>query len=243
MKRVIVYCVFGMMVSIVNAGLLTNGDIEQWTAGEPDGWQHGSATVAESTQLNGTLSAQLTAQTGVLSSAYYFRQVVSPSTPISDSFSVAYDFAFEAAGSGERHFNVNLQNVTTQAYTVLNLKYEGDALAAYNGSSWQTIDSSGLLTASDFGASVINPYRLVIEGNLRQTYSLSITDLSTNTVIFNQSGLNHWQIAAAGAINTVNLDLSRGNNAMLVDNFTFVPEPATLILLGAGTLMALRRRK
>jgi hypothetical protein len=201
--------------------------------------------VAESTQLNGTSSAHLTAVFGADSSKYYLRQIVTPATPITDNFSVGFDIAFEAAGSGQRQFNVNLQNVTeaNKAYTVLNLKYEGGVLAAFNGSSWQTIDSSGLLAASDFDTSVINPYRLAIEGDLRQTYSLSITDLSTDTVIFNQSGLSHWQSATAGSINTVNFDLSRGNNAMLVDNVTFVPEPATLILLGAGTLMALRCRK
>lgn len=242
MKRAIVLCVVTLMVSVANANLLVNGDLEQWTGGEPDSWLHASAPVAESTQLNGTSSAQLSADVSQGPSDYHFKQLASNAISASDDFYVGFDFAFEDATDG-RDLNVNIQNNATlsQDNSIVNLKYEGGILSIYD-SGWQSIDSSGLLTASDFDSSIVHPYQMAFEGILGGAYALTITDLETDTVILNVSGLNYYHHTPDG-INTVSFDLSRGTNDILVDNLTIVPEPATLILLGMGSFLGLRRRK
>jgi hypothetical protein len=240
MKRIILMVVFAlfMLTQAEGALLAENGDFELWTAGKPDSWLYGSTTVVESGQLNGTSSAQLTAQTGVSSAQYYFRQMLS--TPISDYFYATMDVAFEDAPGSERDLNVNLQNVPslTLLITIINLKYEAGTLSFYNGSSWVAINSSAVMSVSDFAAGTIHPYRLVFEGNLSGTYSLTITDLNTGTIILNQTGLNHYQ-NTSDRIEAVNFDMSRGNNRLLLDNFAVYSEDPRLPIVNAGEGMTL----
>ncbi len=235
MKRIILVVMFMLfMLSQSQGALLTeNGDFELWTAGAPENWLYGSTTVIESTQLNGTSSAQLTAQTGVSSSQYYFRQMLS--TPVSDYFYVTMDIAFEDAPGSERDLNVNLQNVPSLTYliTIINLKYEAGTLSLYNGSSWVAIDSSSVMSASDFTAGTIHPYRLLFEGNLSGTYSLTITDLDTDAIVLNQTGLNQYQ-NTSDRIEAVNFDVSRGNNRFLLDKFSVYSEDPRLPIVDIG---------
>lgn len=240
MKTVISCVVFTLlMLTQVQGALLTeNGDFELWVAGEPDSWLHGSATVVESSQLNGTSSAQLTAQSGVSSNYYYLRNILT--TPVSDYFYVTMDIAFEDAPGSERDLNVNLQNNISQTALVsaINLKYEAGTLSLYNGSSWVTIDSSAVMSASDFAGGTIHSYQLVLEGNLSGVYSLTITDLSTDTVILNRPGLSHYQSTPV-VIKEFNIDLSRGNNRLLVDNVAVYSSDPRLPIVNAGEDMTL----
>ncbi|MBN2512608.1 MAG: LamG domain-containing protein [Sedimentisphaerales bacterium] len=219
--------------------VITNGDFELWTSGVPDGWSKGGpVTLAESNLLNGTSSVRLTSVSNNQSSTYFFRQGF---TPISAYFYVTFDFAFEDAPTG-RDINFNLQNNTSTATSsVFNLRYEGTSIAIFNGSSWITLDSTGLLAASNFDSGIINPYRMIIEGTWRGTYSLKIIDLKTDAVIFDKSDLSHYQSAAAASFNAINFDLSRGANRILVDNLAvYSSNPfAPVVETGANTTLIL----
>ena len=194
----------------------------------PDSWVKGSpVTLAQSTLLNGTSCVQLTAVANNQSATYFFRQALS--TSISDYFYVTFDFAFEDAPTG-RDLNFNLQNGTV---SYLNLKYEGTTLSIYSG-GWVTIDSSGLLAASNFASSIINPYRMILEGTWHGAYSLTIVDLKTDAVILEKTGLNYYQTTTAASFNSINFDLSRGVNRILVDNLGVYSQSPFLPIVDAG---------
>lgn len=219
--------------------VITNGDFELWTAGVPDGWSKGGpVTLVQSSLLNGTSSVRLTALNNSQSPTYFFRQGL---TPISAYFYITFDFAFEDAPTG-RDINFNLQNNTsTTTSSVFNLRYEGTTVAIYNGSTWSTIDSTGLLTASNFDSGIVNPYRMIIEGTWKGTYLLKIVDLKTNTVILEKTDLNYYQSITAASFNAVNFDLSRGANRILVDNVgVYSSNPfAPIVETGANTTLVL----
>lgn len=223
------------LVQAQGALVIQNGDFELWTAGLPDSWAKGSpVTLNQSDQLNGTSSVRLTALLNPPSgsAAYYFRQGFS--TPISGYFYVKFDFAFEDAPTG-RDINLNLQNNTSTATSsVFNLRYEGTSISIYNGSAWVVVDSSGVLTPSNFTGSIINPYRMILEGTWQGTYTLTIIDLLTNTVILEKTGLNYYQSSTAASFNAINFDLSRGANRILVDNLAVYSQNPFLPVVEAG---------
>lgn len=242
MKKVTWWMIVALLVSLsqVQAALMvTNGDFELWTAGTPDGWVKGSpVTLAQSNLLNGTSSVRLTALNNSQSSTYFFRQGFSP---ISAYFYVTFDFAFEDAPTG-RDINFNLQNnIATTTPSVFNLRYEGTTIAIYNGSAWSTIDSTGLLATSNFDSGIVNPYRLIIEGTWRSTYSLKIIDLKTNTVILDKTDLSYFQSVTAASFNSINFDLSRGANRILLDNLgVYSSNPfAPVVEAGVNTTLVL----
>jgi len=234
-----VMVLFVLLSQAQAASVITNGDFELWTAGIPDGWSKGGpVTLAQSSLLNGTSSVRLTSLNNNQSATYYFRQGL---TPISAYFYVTFDFAFEDAPTG-RDINFNLQNNTSSATSsVFNLRYEGTTIAIYNGSAWIAVDSTGLLTASNFDSGIINPYRMIIEGTWKGTYSLKIVNLKTNTVILEETGLNYYQSTTAASFNAVNFDLSRGANRILIDNLgVYSSNPfAPIVDTGANTTLVL----
>ncbi|MEN6309245.1 MAG: LamG domain-containing protein [Anaerohalosphaeraceae bacterium] len=242
MKKVTWWMIVALLVSLsqVQAALMvTNGDFELWTAGTPDGWVKGSpVTLAQSNLLNGTSSVRLTALNNGQSSTYFFRQGFSP---ISAYFYVTFDFAFEDAPTG-RDINFNLQNNTsTTTPSVFNLRYEGTTIAIYNGSVWSTIDSTGLLAASNFDSGIINPYRIIIEGTWHGTYTLKIIDLKTDMVLLEKADLSYFQSATAASFNSINFDLSRGANRILLDNLgVYSSNPfAPVVEAGVNTTLVL----
>ncbi len=206
-----------LLPALTQAALvIQNSDLELWTAGMPDNWARGNVTIATSTQLNGSTSALLTAVADNQSSQHYFRQI--STEPVSGYFYISFDIAFEDAPTG-RDINLNIQNASGSSYgSVMNLRYEGGSISLYNGSAWVAVDSSGVMTASDFNSDVINPYRIVLEGTFLSEYTLAITDLNTGTVVLEKTGLNHYQSRSFTSFNTFNFDLSRGATRILVDN-------------------------
>ncbi len=217
------------MVQAQPVSLVLNGDFEQWTDGLPNYWSKGgSAALASSTLLNGTSSVLLTAVSGD-SNVYYFRQSFSNPLVAGGNFYVTFDIAFQSAGSG-RDWNLNLTAGGTTS--VFNMYYRTNTLYIYNGTSWVTIDSSGIMSASNFAANMIHPYRVVIEGIWLGEYELTVIDLNTGLVLLNQTGLNHYQRQVDATF--INFDLSRGPNQILIDNVFVYPRNPFLPVVEAG---------
>ncbi len=209
--------------------LVKNGDFEQWTSGLPNDWiKGGPVTLTQSSLLNGSASVLMNAVSGD-SNVQYFRQVFSSPIVEGSFFYVAFDIAFQSAASG-RDWNLNLTAGGTTS--VFNMYYRTDTLYIYNGSSWVPIDSSGVMSASNFDANVIHPYRIIIEGIWLGPYTVAVLDPRTEAVLLHQTGLNHYQRQVNATF--INFDLSRGVNQILIDNVAVYPQNPNLPVVDAG---------
>lgn len=215
--------------------LVQNGDFELWTGGLPDSWLKGNPPLAQSTLLNGSSSVLLNAVSGN-SNNDYFRQGFSSPITNGSYFYVAFDIAFQNATTG-RDWNFNLTSGGTSS--AFNMYYRTNTLYIFNGSAWVTIDSTGVMSASNFAGNVIFPYRIIIQGVWQGEYSLTVINLNTDAVVLQKTGLAHYHSSANATF--FNFDLSRGPNQFLLDNVAVYPQhpDQPIIEAGANTVLEL----
>lgn len=231
--------------------LVTNGDFESWTDGNPDGWDLYDGGGAD--QVPGFDGGSAAALTKTQATSL-IRQEFSEN--LTDQFQVSYDFAVDMSGisADAPATQVTLRDDDGNPYINLRVSEDGSLSlreGAQGGEFNQLPDSADLVSTSDFTDDTINAYKIVIEGNFGAEYDVSLIDLSDDTELGAWTDLTYYQkdpsTEGNGYLAAVYFDPGRGeadSGNWHVDNVAVaVPEPATMGLLAAGGVALLLRRR
>ncbi len=239
-----------LMASPAAGSLLTNGDFESWTDGDPDSWTlFATGGANEVAGLDGIGSAAALTKGGDVQAQV--RQALSAT--LADQFEMSYDFAVDTSGvaAGDPATQTTLRDDSGAPYINLRVYGDGSLYMRGSGGFTQLAGSAGLIDSSDFDSNLINAYKVTIAGNLGVDFDVTLIDLSDNSQLGMWTDLSLFQkdpsSEGSGYIAEVFFDPGRGNvesGNWRVDNVSVaVPEPATMALLAAGGLAVLRRRR
>lgn len=250
MKSAATLTVCLLLTSISQAStVITNGDFENWSGGNPVGWTVGSGAIA--TEVSGIDGSGSSMQ---ISGGAYVGQSF---TATSDLFNVSVDFTMPQPSSGGRGLNLQLYGGNpTGSSLFLNSRIDHQGNLQYydgvpsSGGSWKTITLSSQADGwtGTAGAAV---YRLVLNGSLSTNEVLfSLFDVTNSTTLVSgASASDPWQFATLdGAATLSEIRFARNNAGTVdytVDNVAVtIPEPsrAMLTLIGGLGVFFLRRR-
>lgn len=224
----------------VSAHLISNGDFETWSGGDPVGWTLVNEVIA--TQIDSwdeTSAVQLGRDRGSLDrmqqsfSAHY-------------SFELSYEFAQLDPGN-PRGMHASLRD--SAGNYVINWIAQGNNLRFYDGSAWNVVVgtenkilNSDTLTPDDFAV-----YRLTIVGQLagpNPSYLVSLYDVNNDESIISDVSLNHFHGETDDGVSILTLERRWSGADWAADNVTLIPEPGTLsvLLLGLLGVFIARRR-
>lgn len=235
--------------------VITNGDFESWSGGNPAGWSElGNAVATQVPGISGSGSSMLVT-TSALSAGDAISQTLSQASD--DLFMVSVDFNMAQPSSGGRALNLQLYGGNpTGTSLLLNTRIDNNGALQYfdgvpgSGGSWKSVTLSSPANGW-VGTAGEAVYRLVIEGSLdaNEVY-YSLFDLTNSTTLAqNAQASDPWQLSSLDANATLTqIRFARGNGGTVdytVDNvIVTVPEPSRAILacLGLGFAVGRRRR-
>lgn len=125
--------------------------------------------------------------------------------------------------------------------SIINWRVASDGTLQYYSGGWLDMSTQNeLINQSD-------SYRVLLTGDITDSYSISVTNLSDSTIVGGQSGISNYQ-ASFTKLDELRFERGRSSADYLVDNvlLTNVPEPqsfATLLSLAALLTRAKRRRR
>ncbi|MGE9267942.1 MAG: hypothetical protein ACQKBY_07580 [Verrucomicrobiales bacterium] len=230
------------------ASLITNGSLDAWSGGAPDGWAaRDDVGLVQVSDLGGGSgsAAQLTATSGT-GVGPHLEPTLSGSA--ADQLYLQFDFQQLTTGTdkaGGRLMNLTLRNASTSLFNI-RVNHNGTdngLVEIYDGSTWQNL---GLNQTELIDQASV--YQLSLDFDLTVgTYDLEILNLSNSTSAASATGLNWFQSGGGtAAISEVRFERGRSVADWVVDNVTIdaVPEPTSAFLLAGSLLpLALKRRR
>lgn len=236
-------CTVLTLTSGAYASTLIDEDFEDYSSGTPSGWTGGGDhQFSAASGLDGsTTSIQLgISSNGNTSTA--LRNDFTSKGAITSTFSFQFDFIQLSTGNDPsqdgRQMNFTLRDGDN---SIINWRVASDGTLQYYSGGWLDMSTQNeLINQSD-------SYRVLLTGDITDSYSISVTNLSDSTIVGGQSGISNYQ-ASFTKLDELRFERGRSSADYLVDNvlLTNVPEPqsfATLLSLAALLTLAKRRHR
>ncbi|MBT61928.1 MAG: hypothetical protein CML13_01785 [Puniceicoccaceae bacterium] len=233
------------LTSSAFAATLIGEDFESYTGGTPSGWLKVEDSVfSAGAGLNGSSTSLQLGITSNGNNNSALRNNFSSSGAITSTFSLQFDFMQLSTGNdpsnGTRQMNFTLRD---DSGSVINWRvlWDGvnDGTLQYFDGAWQNMSTQNeLINQSD-------TYRVLLTGDITDSYSISVTNLTDSTIVGGQSGISDYQSSFTD-LTELRFERGRSTADYLVDNvlLTNVPEPQSFAaLLGLGALLAVATRR
>lgn len=217
--------------------LIQNGTFENWAGANPDNWSSLNTLVpTKAAGLDGMGFSVNLGLSGADNSSGLHQALLQPLT---GSFFVQFDFAYQAGTTGDRTMDVTLKSST--AASILHPRVSSAGQVEFYGSAtgadpraWHALPgTAGQMFPSNFSTGTIVVYRMTIKGTWMGQYTVSLKNLTTNTDIAVDVPMSMWQEPAASFAG-LRLERGRSRADWRADNVMVYAQDPTKPNVNAG---------